>query len=128
MGLDFGASVSINNILALKAIHTFLFNYNLHEAPSFLETLWIPSFRKWVEKKAIQMIEELLTNPSAKAASLSLNDVSSEMFSVLYCVHNPQEIVNVKTGQELFMVLAGMTLEFEKLKKPHLNKNITQEG
>lgn len=119
--LTFGTVVALNNLLALKAFYTFLFNYNLHEKPSFLEKLWLPRLSGWVERRAIVTMKELLNDEGARSASVSLNDVSGDFFSILYCVHNPQEVVKIKSGRELFIVLANMALEFEKIKKPREN-------
>ena len=124
MSLSFGTVVSLNNLLALKAFYTFLFNYQLHEKPSFLEKLWLPRLAGWVERRAMATMTELLNDQGAKTASVSLNDVSGDFFSILYCVHHPQEIANVKDGRELFLVLAHMALEFEKVRKPHLNQSV----
>lgn len=121
MSMTFGTSVSVNNLLALRAFYTFLFNYQLHEKPSFLEKLVIPYIKKWVESKAVNTMNELLNDVDAKAASVSLNDVSGDFFAVLYIVNNPELIVECKTGQELFLLLAQMALEFEKVRKPHLD-------
>lgn len=118
--LTFGTSVSVNNILALRAFYTFIFNYTLHEKPSFFEKLWLPHLKKWVEDRATKTMNELLNDPDAKQASVSLNDVSGDFFAVLYIVQNPQLVVEVSTGHELFQLLAQMALEFEKVRKPHL--------
>ena len=116
--LTFGTVVALNNLLSLKSFYTFLFNYNLHEKPSFLERLVLPRLSKWVEKRALATMNDLLNDEAAKATSVSLNDVPGDFFAILYCVHNPQEVIKVKTGRELFLVLAHMALEFEKIKKP----------
>lgn len=126
MSLTFGTSVAVNNLLALRAFYTFLFNYQLHEHPSFWERKAIPFLRRWVEKRAVTTMNELLNDQDARAASVSLNDVSGDFFSVLYCVQNPQEVVDLKTGQELFILLANMALEFEKIKKPRGNTEYVQ--
>lgn len=115
---SFGTSVSINNLTALRNFHTFLFNYQLHEKPTWVEGKIIPVLRAWVEKKALSIMADLLVDESAKSASVSLNDVSSELFAALYIVQNPQLIAEIKTGQELFILLAQMTLEFVKIQKP----------
>lgn len=122
MALSFGTSVSVNNILALRAFYTFLFNYQQHEFPSFLERLVIPYLRRWVESKAINTMNELLNDQSAKSASVSLNDVSGDFFAVLYVIQNPELVAQLKTGAELFQQLAQMALEFEKIRKPHLGQ------
>lgn len=119
--LSFGTSVSVNNILALRAFYTFIFNYTLHEKPTFLERIWLPKLKQWVEARATKTMNELLNDPEAKQASVSLNDVSGDFFAVLYVVQNPQLVTEVKTGQELFQLLAQMALEFEKVRKPHLS-------
>ncbi len=121
MSLTFGTVVSLNNLLALKAFYGFIFNYSLHESPSFLERLWLPRLSAWVEARALKTMAELLNDSGAKMTSVTLNDVASDFFSILYCVHNPQEVIDIKTGKELFRVLANMTLEFEKIKKPREN-------
>lgn len=118
MSMTFGTSVSVNNLLALRAFYTFLFNYQLHEKPSFLEKVVIPHLKRWVEKKAVNTMNELLNDDAAKTASVSLNDVSGDFFAVLYIVQNPELVVEIKTGHELFQCLAQMALEFEKIRKP----------
>lgn len=118
MAITFGTSVSINNLQALRAFHTFLFNYTLHEHPSFFERLVIPKLAAWVEEKALATISELLLSEDAKTASVSLNDVSSEMFCVLYIVQNPQFLTEVHIGRDLFMLMAQMNLEFAKVQRP----------
>lgn len=122
MSLSFGTSVSINNLLALKSFYTFLFNYELHEKPTFIERKFIINrARKWLENKACSIMADLVLDPTAKAASVTLNDVASDYFAVLYCVQNPQELSGITEGQQLFILLANMTLEFEKVKKPREN-------
>jgi hypothetical protein len=118
MSLSFSTSISVNNLLALRAFYTFIFNYTLHEKPSFLEKIWLPKLKSWVETRAVATMNELLNDPAAKQASVSLNDVSGDFFAVLYVVQNPQLVIEMKTGQELFQLLAQMALEFEKIRKP----------
>ncbi|KKK91797.1 hypothetical protein LCGC14_2709350 [marine sediment metagenome] len=116
--LTFGTSVAVNNILALRAFYTFIFNYTLHEKPSWIERLWLPDLKKWVAKRAVKTMTGLLNDLNAKSASVSLNDVSGDFFAVLYVVQHPQLIVSVTTGHDLFQLLAQMSLEFEKVRKP----------
>lgn len=118
MAMTFGTSVSVNNLLALRAFYTFLFNYQLHEKPYFWERLTLPYLKRWVENKAVSTMNELLNDVDAKAASVSLNDVSGDFFAVLYIVQNPELVIETKTGAELFQLLAQMALEFEKIRKP----------
>lgn len=119
MAITFGTSVAVNNILALKAFYTFLFNYGLHNHPTWIERRFIiPRLSKWVEDKAVAEMNELLNDAQAKNASVSLNDVPGDFFAVLYIVNNPHEVVNIKTGRELFLLLSHMALEFEKVRKP----------
>ena len=119
--LTFGTSVAVNNILALRAFYTFIFNYTLHEKPSFIEKLWLPDLKKWVAKRAMKTMRELLADGEAKAASVSLNDVTGDFFAVLYVVQHPELIANISNGQELFILLAQMALEFEKIRKPKVD-------
>lgn len=116
MSISFGTSVAVNNLLALRAFYTFLFNYNLHEKPYWFERVWITPLKMWVERKAILTMRELSKDVGAKNASLRLADVSGDFFAILYLVQHPE--VEWSTGQELFMVLAHHGLEFEKLKRP----------
>jgi len=118
MALTFGTSVAINNILALRAFYTFLFNYELHDHPTFVERFLLPRLKAWVSDKGWANMCELLRDPAAQSASVSLNDVSGDFFAVLYLVHQPHEMGEMTTGQELFLLLAQMSLEFEKIKKP----------
>lgn len=120
MALTFGTSVAINNILALRAFYTFIFNYTLHERPSWFEKLWLPNLKKWVAKHALKTINNLLNDSDAKNASVSLNDVSGDFFAILYIVRNSYLIREIKNGHELFQLLAQMSLDFEKVRKPHL--------
>lgn len=122
MALSFGTSVAVNNILALKAFYTFLFNYELHDRPTWIERRFVlPRLRAWVENRAWATMQELLVDPAAKAASVSLNDVPGDFFAVLYVVNNPHELGQSKTGREMFLLLAQMALEFEKIRKPREN-------
>ncbi len=121
MALTFGTSVAVNNILALRAFYTFIFNYTLHERPPFWEKFWLPDLKKWVARRALKTMNALLSDPDAKTASVSLNDVSGDFFAVLYIVQNPKLVVEVKDGHELFQVLAQMSLEFEKIRKPKVD-------
>ena len=118
MALNFGTSVAINNLLALRGFYTFLFNYSLHERPSFIERTFLPYLASWVEKRAMSTLKELLTSENAKTASVSLNDVSGDFFAVLYIVQNQQLITDLSSGKELFILMAQMALEFEKVRKP----------
>lgn len=93
MALTFSTSVSVNNILALRAFYTFIFNYTLHEKPTFIEKLWLPRLKGWVEKRVVATMNGLLTDSSAKYASVSLNDVSGDFFAVLYLIQNRKSVV-----------------------------------
>lgn len=126
--LSFSTSVSVNNILALRAFYTFLFNYQLHEKPYFWERLLIPYLKKWVERRAISTMNELLNDTTAKGASVSLNDVSGDFFAVLYIVQNPDLVVSIATGHDLFQLFAQMALEFEKVRKPRVDTGYAQQG
>ena len=122
MGMTFGTSVAVNNILALRSFYTFLFNYELHEKPSWLERRFvIPRLKAWVANKAWSNMQELLKSPVHVGASVTLNDVAGDFFAVLYLIQNPHEMGQMTTGQELFLLLAQMALEFEKVKKPREN-------
>lgn len=126
--LTFGTSVAVNNILALRAFYTFIFNYTLHEKPSFLEKIWLPHLKNWIQDRAIKTMDSLMTDADARMASVSLNDVSGDFFAILYIVQNPQLITEVKTGHELFQLLAQMALEFEKIRKPKVDAGYSNES
>lgn len=116
--ITFGTSVAINNLLALRAFYTFIFNYFLHDKPTLIERLMMPKLKAWIEKKGMDVVEELQSDEGAQSASVSLNDVSSDYFAVLYLSQNPHLTKEISSGQELFLLLAQMALEFEKVKKP----------
>src|ERR1700690_3407483 len=119
MAMTFGTSVAVNNILALRSFYTFLFNYELHEKPTFIERKFIvPRLKAWVAAKAWANMQELLKDPVHADASVTLNDVAGDFFAVLYLVQNPHEMGQMTTGSELFLLLAQMALEFEKIRKP----------
>lgn len=119
MGMTFGTSVAINNILALRSFYTFLFNYELHEQPNWVERRFIiPHLKAWVASKGWNTLQEMLNDPAAKSASVTLNDVPGDMFAVLYLVNNPHELGQMTDGAQLFILLAQMALEFEKIRKP----------
>lgn len=118
MGMTFGTSVAVNNILALRAFYTFLFNFEIHGKPEFWERWLLKAAKTWVASKAWSNMQELLNDPAAKTASVTLNDVPGDFFAVLYLVAQPHEMGQMTTGQELFTLLAQMGLEFEKIKKP----------
>jgi hypothetical protein len=118
MALTFATSVAVNNILALRSFYTFLFNYELHDHPTFIEKFLLPRLKAWVSNKAWSNMCELLREPVHVGASVTLNDVSGDFFAVLYLIQNPHELGTMTTGKELFLLLAQMALEFEKIKKP----------
>lgn len=126
--LSFSTSVAVNNLLALKAFHTFLFNYGLHESPSWLEKMTIPKLRLWVETKAMFFLGQLQADDEAAKASVTLNDVTSDFFAVLYLLHHPELTVEIDGGKDLFMLLAQMSLEFEKVKKPRTEAGYPNVG
>jgi hypothetical protein len=118
MAMTFATSVAVNNILALRSFYTFLFNYELHDRPTFIERFFLPRLKAWVSEKGWTNMCELLRDPTAKTASVALNDVPGDFFAVLFLVNNPHELGQMTTGKELFMLLAQMALEFEKVRKP----------
>lgn len=63
-------------------------------------------------------LAQLLTDPDAKLASVSLNDVSGDFFAVLYAIQNAHLLANITNGKDCFLLLAQMSLEFEKVKHP----------
>jgi len=116
--MTFGTSVAVNNILALRSFYTFLFNYELHDHPTFVERFLLPRLKAWVSEKGWANMCDLLRDASVQGASVSLNDVSGDFFAVLYLAQNPHELGKMTTGKELFLLLAQMALEFEKVRKP----------
>jgi hypothetical protein len=114
VGLNFGQVVGVNNLLALKAFSTFLFNYSLHEKPNFIERWAIRAAAKWIELRARKEFIEL--KQGIDTVSLSLNDCQTSMFTVLYLA--TQKELTFNNGQELFKLIADNELEFEKIKHP----------
>lgn len=114
MSLSFGQVVGVNNLLALRAFSTFLFNYTLHEKPNFIERFAIKAADKWIELRARKEFIELKNG--IEQASLSLNDCQTGMFTVLYLAS--QKELTFGSGKELFQLISNTELEFEKIKKP----------
>lgn len=144
MSLSFGTSVAVNNLIALKAFRTYLINYKQHEMPRgkranwfvrWLErmaislltrSLWISSRQRFIigfaksiiEAQALKTVADLIVDPDAKKASVSLKDVEPAMFTMLYLVQNPYLLADVKTGTELFAIISQLELEFALIKHP----------
>lgn len=114
MSLNFGQVVACNNILALRAFNTFLFNYSLHEKPNFIERLAIRSAGKWIELRARKEFIELKIG--IENVALNLNDCQTGMFTVLYLAG--QKDLTFSSGKELFKLISDTELDFEKLKHP----------
>lgn len=117
MSLNFGQVVGCNNLLALRAFSTFLFNYSLHEKPNFIERIAIGAADKWIELRARKEFIEL--KKGIEDASLSLNDCQTGVFTVLYLAS--QKDLTFGSGKELFQLIANTELEFEKIKKPRVD-------
>jgi hypothetical protein len=114
--LTFGIVVASNNLIALKAFYVFLFNYELHEKPSFWERWIIPRARGWIQREAISTFKDLIKQLGE--VNLTLNDCSTSMFTILYLAKHPEMFNDLKDGVQLFRVMADTELEFERLKKP----------
>ena len=142
--MNFSTSVSVNNLLALKAFRTFLNNYKQHEMPrksirGFIRT-WLERklavfigeclrhssrqrflvelAKTLVEKKAVETMTELLNDPDAQTAFMSLKDAPVPMFAVLYLVQNPHLVMTLKTAKELFDLISETELKVALLKNP----------
>lgn len=114
--LTFGIVVSCNNLIALKGFHTFLYNYELHEKPSFLEKWLLPKAKRWILNEAVKTFRDLMKQ--LPDVNLTLNDCSTAMFTCLFLAKHPEQFTNLNDGLQLFQVMANTELEFEKLKKP----------
>jgi len=118
--ITFGIVVDCNNLLALKSFHTFLFNYELHESPKIWERFVIKWSKKWIRNEAMKTLKDLQTEVIKNEVNLGINDCSTGIFTALYTAqsqNNLPEKQKVKTGEELFLLLAETELEFEKMKK-----------
>lgn len=144
MALSFAVSVSVNNLLALKAFRTYLANYQQHEMPrgkragaiirwmerKLAHWLVMSAYRlsrqrfmvgfakQMVDTAAVNTFADLMLNPEALKASVALNDVQPGMFAILYLVQNPQYLNDVKAGKDLFAIISQLELEFALVKKP----------
>lgn len=119
--LNFATVVACKNILALKDFTTFLFNYEIHERPNFLERKVISFAKKWIEVIVIKQWNDLKTELKPNTINLGLNDCSTGMFTVLYLAHQQNNVSFAKelltSGKEIFLSIASLEVEFEKLKK-----------
>ena len=119
--LSFGIVVAANNLLALKDFNTFLFNYEIHERPGFLERMLIRWAKDWIEKAALKQFEDLKIEVKPDVINVSLNDCPTGMFTVLTLAHQQTQGIleknRLKTGNEIFLSISQLQLEFEKVKR-----------
>lgn len=119
--LSFSVIVAANNLLALKNFTTFLFNYEIHERPNFLEKRAIRFAKGWIERLAIKQFNDLKAEIKPTTINLGINDCATGLFTVLYLANQQNNVSMAKevlsSGTEIFMSIAHLELEFEKLKK-----------
>lgn len=141
--MNFSTSVSVNNLLALKAFRTFLNNYKQHELPKpirgtlrnwlerklvdFLalsvaklsrQRLLLALAKVLVEKHATKIMTELVQDRDAQTAFASLKDAPVGMFSILYLVQNPHLLAEIKSTKALFDLISETELKVALLKNP----------
>ena len=115
MNLTIAQAVACRNLLALKDFNTFLFNYQLHERPSFLEKWAMRVSKAWLDRQAMRFFNELRSTELEKL-TLKLKDCKTEMFSVLYIAGDRK--LKFTSASELFPVISDTVLEFDKIKTP----------
>lgn len=115
MNISIAQAVACRNFLALKDFNTFLFNYQLHEKPNFIEKWAIKTSAAWLNRLALRFFNEL-RNTELNKLTVKLKDCKTDMFSVLYVAGDKK--VTFDTAQDLFRVVADTILEFDKIKTP----------
>ncbi len=115
MNLSIAQAVACRNILALKDFNTFLFNYQLHESPTFVEKLAIRLSSSWLNHIAMKFFKELRSTELEKL-TVKLKDCKTEMYSVLHIA--TQKHTRFESASDLFRVISDTVLEFDKIKTP----------
>jgi hypothetical protein len=115
MNISIAQAVACRNILALKDFNTFLFNYQLHESPNFVEKQAIKAASGWLNRIAMKFFNELRSTELEKL-TVKLADCKTEMYSVLHVATDRKAVFDSAT--DLFRVIADTNLEFDKIKTP----------
>lgn len=115
MNISIAQAVACRNFLALKDFNTFLFNYQLHEKPNFVEKWVIKVSGAWLNRLALRFFNEL-RNTQLELLTVKLKDCKTDMFSVLYVAGDKK--LAFDTAQDLFRVVSDTILEFDKIKTP----------
>jgi|SRR5581483_4133663 len=115
MNISIAQAVAARNILALKDFNTFLFNYQLHEKPNFVEKWAIKTSAAWLNHLAMKFFKELRTTELEKL-TVKLKDCKTELYSVLHVAADRK--VNFDSAPELFRLISDTMLEFDKIKTP----------
>ncbi len=115
MNISIAQAVACHNILALKDFQTFLFNYQLHEKPNFLEKWLIARSELWRNRVALKFFNELRETELEKL-TVKLKDCKAEMFAVLYIAGERK--LKFTLASDLFQYISETVLEFDKIKTP----------
>jgi hypothetical protein len=119
--LSFGAIIAAKNVLACKDMTTALFNYEIHERPTWLHKKLLVLAKTWIAKWGLKQFRDLQLEVAPGVISLGINDCTTALFAVLYLANQQNNIsmekLRLNTGYEVFASLSHMELEFEKLKK-----------
>lgn len=119
--LTFGAIVAAKNVLACKDFETALFNFEIHERPSWFHKKILVLAKAWIERWGLKQFKDLQEEVRPGNINLGLNDCATPLFAVLYLANQQNEVsmekLRLTNGQEVFASLSHLELEFEKLKK-----------
>jgi 23S rRNA G2445 N2-methylase RlmL len=113
--ISFNLVVSCNNLDALRRFNVFLSNYLMWEKPGLFSRWLVKKARVFVEREAFKAYEEILKELALERVSIGLGECPTPMFAALYMAN---EHILPHSGEELFITLADIELQFEKLKKP----------
>jgi hypothetical protein len=119
--LSFGAIIAAKNVLAMKDATTALFNYEIHERPSWFHKKILTLAKVWVANWGLKQFRDLQEEVKPGNINLGLNDCTTSLFAVLYLANEQNNVsmekLRLSTGHEVFASLSHLELEFEKLKK-----------
>lgn len=119
--LSFGAVIAAKNVLACKDFQTALFNYEIHERPTWFHKKILVLAKAWLSRWGFKQFKDLMEEVKPGTINLGMNDCSTALFAALYLANQQNQVsmekLRLTNGEEVFASLSHMELEFEKLKK-----------
>lgn len=119
--LTFGSIIAAKNVLACKDMVTCLFNYEIHERPTWFHKKILVLAKAWLYRFGYKQFKDLQAEVAPGTINLGMNDCSTSLFAALYLANQQNQVsmekLRLTNGEEVFASLSHLELEFEKLKK-----------